>query len=101
MLDSQPFLENKEAAALAQAIVDTVREPLLVLDKDCVSATPAYCREQIDAMNIAFKRACTKLGLTGGSPVIEIVAIRIIELASAGEFDPDKVTDTVVAEFAV
>jgi two-component sensor histidine kinase len=34
MLDSQPFLENKEAAALAQAIVDTVREPLLVLDKD-------------------------------------------------------------------
>jgi two-component sensor histidine kinase len=34
MLDSQPFLENKEAATLAQAIVDTVREPLLVLDKD-------------------------------------------------------------------
>jgi hypothetical protein len=34
MLDSQPFLENKEAAALAHAIVDTVREPLLVLDKD-------------------------------------------------------------------
>jgi hypothetical protein len=36
MLDSQPFLENKEAATLAQAIVDTVREPLLVLDKDLV-----------------------------------------------------------------
>jgi hypothetical protein len=34
MLDNQPFLENKEASALAQAIVDTVREPLLVLDKD-------------------------------------------------------------------
>src|SRR5580693_9951025 len=34
MLDSQPFLENREAATLAQAIVDTVREPLLVLDKD-------------------------------------------------------------------
>jgi hypothetical protein len=34
MLDGQPFLENKEAATLAQAIVDTVREPLLVLDKD-------------------------------------------------------------------
>jgi PAS domain-containing protein len=34
MLDSQPFLENKEAAKLAQAIVDTVREPLLVLDRD-------------------------------------------------------------------
>jgi two-component sensor histidine kinase len=34
MLNNQPFIENKEASALAQAIVDTVREPLLVLDKD-------------------------------------------------------------------
>jgi hypothetical protein len=34
MLDSQPFLENREAATLAQAIMDTVREPLIVLDKD-------------------------------------------------------------------
>jgi hypothetical protein len=34
MLDNQPFIENKEASTLAQAIVDTVREPLLVLDKD-------------------------------------------------------------------
>src|SRR3984957_18313770 len=34
MLENQPFIENKEAAVLAQAIVDTVREPLLVLDKD-------------------------------------------------------------------
>ena len=34
MPNSQPFTENREAGALAQAIVDTVREPLLVLDKD-------------------------------------------------------------------
>jgi two-component sensor histidine kinase len=34
MRDSQPFIENREAGTLAQAIVDTVREPLLVLDKD-------------------------------------------------------------------
>src|ERR1700681_1620421 len=34
MLDNQPFVENKDAGTLAQAIVDTVREPLLVLDKD-------------------------------------------------------------------
>jgi chemotaxis protein methyltransferase CheR len=34
MLDNQPFVENKDAAALAQAIVDTVREPLVVLDQD-------------------------------------------------------------------
>jgi two-component sensor histidine kinase len=32
--DSQPFVENRDAGTLAQAIVDTVREPLLVLDKD-------------------------------------------------------------------
>jgi two-component sensor histidine kinase len=34
MPDNQPFLKNIDAAALAQAIVDTIREPLLVLDKD-------------------------------------------------------------------
>jgi hypothetical protein len=27
------------------------------------------------------------------------VAIRIVELARAGEFDPDKLTETVLAEF--
>ena len=32
MLNDQPFIENKDAGAFAQAIVDTVREPLLVLD---------------------------------------------------------------------
>jgi len=30
----QPFFEITDAGALARAIVDTVREPLLVLDKD-------------------------------------------------------------------
>jgi len=34
MPNNQPFIENKDAETLAQAIVDTVREPLLVLDKD-------------------------------------------------------------------
>ena len=34
MADSQPFIENRDAGTLAQAIVDTIREPLLVLDKD-------------------------------------------------------------------
>jgi two-component sensor histidine kinase len=34
MIDNQPFIENKGVGALAEAIVDTVREPLLVLDKD-------------------------------------------------------------------
>jgi chemotaxis protein methyltransferase CheR len=34
MLTQHPFVENHDAAAFALAIVDTVREPLLVLDKD-------------------------------------------------------------------
>jgi len=34
MSDSQPFVENRDAGTLAQAIVDTIREPLLVIDKD-------------------------------------------------------------------
>jgi hypothetical protein len=34
MRDSQPFIENSDGGTLALAIVDTVREPLLVLDKD-------------------------------------------------------------------
>src|SRR3984893_2875259 len=34
MRDSQSFIESMEVGTLARAIVDTVREPLLVLDKD-------------------------------------------------------------------
>jgi hypothetical protein len=35
----------------------------------------------------------------GSAPVVERVAVRIVELAGAGEFDPAKLTATVVAEF--
>jgi hypothetical protein len=40
--------------------------------------------------------------LTGAKslPVPDLVAIRIVELARAGEFDPDTLTETVLAEFA-
>ena len=34
MTQSKPFSDVEDARALAQAIVDTVREPLLVLDED-------------------------------------------------------------------
>jgi signal transduction histidine kinase len=33
-LNNRPFIENKDAVAFAQAIVDTDQEPLLLLDKD-------------------------------------------------------------------
>ena len=53
--------------------------------------------DQMEAMNCAWKRAFAKL--PGPDPVTEIIAIRILELACAGEFDPDKLTETVSAEF--
>jgi hypothetical protein len=64
-----------------------------------VSAPLALRPDQVDAMNRAFKQACGRMGLTGSTPVIELVAVRIVELARAGEFDPDKLIDIVSIEF--
>jgi hypothetical protein len=44
------------------------------------------------------RRACARLELTG-SPVVELVAVRILELARDGECDPDKLTDAAVLTF--
>jgi chemotaxis protein methyltransferase CheR len=46
MTDSDPFNRIEDSRALAQAIVDTIREPLLVLDKDLrvVAASRAFFR---------------------------------------------------------
>jgi hypothetical protein len=60
---------------------------------------PFFSSEQIDAMHKAFEQVCTRLRLRGALPVAELVAIRIVELAHAGEFDPDKLTEKLVAEF--
>jgi hypothetical protein len=59
----------------------------------------SFSLDQIEALNRAFRQACDRMGLTGSTPVIELVAVRILELARAGEFDADKVTETVLAEF--
>jgi hypothetical protein len=61
---------------------------------------PFFRPDQIDAMHKAFQQVCARLRLTGTKsiPVVELVAIRIVELADAGEFDPDKLTEVVVAE---
>jgi hypothetical protein len=62
---------------------------------------PSFSADQIDAMNRAFRQACARMGLTGSTPVIELVAVRILELAYGGELDPEKMAETVVAEFGV
>jgi hypothetical protein len=62
---------------------------------------PSFRPDQVDAMHTAFQRVRTRLRLTGAksAPVAERVAVRIVELAGAGEFDPAKLTAAVVAEF--
>jgi hypothetical protein len=50
-------------------------------------------------MNVAFKRACTMMGLTGDTPLVELVALRILELVRDGEFDPERLTEATVSTF--
>jgi hypothetical protein len=54
--------------------------------------------ERREAMNRAFRLACARLKLTG-TPLVELVAVRILELTRNGEFDPDRLTDAAVATF--
>jgi hypothetical protein len=56
-------------------------------------------QRRADAMNLAFKQACARLELTGATPIIELVAVKIVELANAGESDPDRLTESAVATF--
>jgi hypothetical protein len=56
-------------------------------------------RQRSDAMNRAFRQACARLELTGSTPVVELVAIRVVELARAGESDPDRLTEAAVSTF--
>jgi hypothetical protein len=64
-------------------------------------SAPLFHPDQIDGMHKAFEQVRTRLRLTGAKamPVVELVAIRIVELARDGEFDPDKLTKKVLAEF--
>jgi hypothetical protein len=61
---------------------------------------PFFRPDQIDAMYKAFEQVRTRMRLSGAKalPVVDVVAIRIVELAREGEFDPDKLTERVVAE---
>jgi hypothetical protein len=53
----------------------------------------------IEAIRLAFQRACEALQLQDTSDAFtEIVATRIIELAKAGEVDPDRLCSDVLAQ---
>jgi hypothetical protein len=62
-----------------------------------MSMGPSFSPSQIETMHCALKRAVARM--SEPTPVVEIIAFRILELANAGEFDADTLTETVVAEF--
>jgi hypothetical protein len=62
-------------------------------------SAPSFRPDQIEAMNVAFKRACTMMDLTGDTPLVELVALRILELVRDGEFDPERLTEATVSTF--
>jgi hypothetical protein len=55
--------------------------------------------ERREAMNRAFRQACARLELTGATPVVELVAVRILELVRDGESNPDRLTEATVSTF--
>lgn len=56
--------------------------------------------EHIEAMRAAFNRVCDTLHLTCGreDPLTDLVVLKIVELAKAGERDPDNLCFAVVAD---
>jgi hypothetical protein len=56
--------------------------------------------QHIEAMRAAFYRVCDILQLecNAGDPMTEIVVMKIVELAKAGELDPERLCIGVIAE---
>jgi hypothetical protein len=56
--------------------------------------------EHIEAMRAAFRRVCDILQLDCGheDPMTEIVVMKIVNLAKAGELDPEQICIDVLAE---
>jgi hypothetical protein len=65
------------------------------------SSTFTFKPEHIRAMRNAFDAVCSKLELSVGmgDQVTELVALKIIELARAGEQDANRPAARVLAEF--
>ncbi len=56
--------------------------------------------ERIRAMQAAYYKACEQLGLSPNSdPITAILVTKIIDLCTAGESDPDRLCQLVVAYF--
>jgi hypothetical protein len=56
--------------------------------------------ERIRAMHAVFYKACAELGLSPTPDrITEILVTKIIDLCTAGECDPDRLSEIVVAYF--
>jgi hypothetical protein len=56
--------------------------------------------EHVEAMRASFRQICDVLQLDCGreDPMTEIVVMKIVELARAGELDPVEVSERILAE---
>jgi len=61
---------------------------------------PVFGPDQIESMHKAFRAVCARMNLKGAesAPIIELVAIKIVELARAGEFNAEKLIEGVLSE---
>jgi GAF domain-containing protein len=60
-------------------------------------ADRSFTPEQIAAMTTAFDAACRDLGLlTRDDPIVRMVAKAIVDVASAGDFDPEEIRSRVL-----
>jgi hypothetical protein len=75
------------------------RECIIPATGDRVGDATLSEDERREAMNRAFRQACSRLELTGATPLVELVAVRVVELARAGESDPDRLTEATVSTF--
>jgi len=65
-----------------------------------VEQESVFTPEEITAITDAFEAALRGLGLVNRSdPLVETVAAKIIELAKAGERDPERLVDQVLTMF--
>jgi hypothetical protein len=54
--------------------------------------------ERIEAMRLAFEKACEALHITGkGDALSETVAMKIVELGSGGEIDPERLCSQAIS----
>lgn len=62
----------------------------------------AFQPEQIEAMHLAYEKACAALRPGGPTDAVnDLVATKIVELAKAGELDPERLCRRTLEHFGM